>query len=91
MNKTFPNKSVPASALLSVEALAAMGGGAIGYVREIGAADAAKLLGHRLALKPQDKLFCLYNADGSPISISQTREAALGSATEHELVAASVH
>jgi hypothetical protein len=91
MNKTSITKPRSDLAILSAEALAAMGGGAIGYVREIRAAEAAKMLGHRIALKPQATLFCLYNADGSPISISQTREAALGSASEHELVAIGVH
>ena len=91
MNKTPHNKPRTDAAVLSAEALAAMGGGAIGYVREIPAADAAKMLGHPIAMKPQANLFCLYNADGSPISISQTREAALGSASEHELVAIGVH
>ena len=33
----------------------------------------------------------LYNADGTPVSISGSKEAALGSAFEHELMAMSVH
>ncbi len=71
--------------------LAALGGGVIGYVREIGGSDAVKLLGDRINVAPTAKLFCLYNADGSPISISGSREAAISSAIDHELVPASVH
>jgi hypothetical protein len=71
--------------------LAALGGGVLGYVREIEGADAVKLLGDRINVEPRAKLFCLYNADGSPISISGSREAAISSALEHELVPASVH
>ena len=71
--------------------LAAMGGGVIGYVREIEGAEAVKLLGERINVAPKAKLYCLYNADGSPISISGSREAAISSAEEHELMAASVH
>ena len=37
------------------------------------------------------RLFCLYSADGTPVSISGSREAALGSAFEHELMPMSVH
>ncbi len=71
--------------------LAALGGGVIGYVREIEGAEAVKLLGERIHVPAKAKLFCLYNADGSPISISGTREGAITSAMEHELVATSVH
>ncbi|MFO1032818.1 MAG: DUF1150 family protein [Hyphomicrobiales bacterium] len=73
------------------QALAALGGGVVGYVKEIEGADAVKLLGDRVAVPPHAKLFCLYNADGSPISISGSREAAITSAIEHELVPASLH
>lgn len=83
MDKTF--------AKLDDAALAALGGGVIGYVREIEGADAVKLLGERINVAPKAKLYCLYNADGSPISISGSREAAITSAMEHELEPASVH
>jgi len=78
-------------AKLDDAALAALGGGVIGYVKEIEGSDAERLLGDRINVSPQAKLFCLYNADGSPISISGSREAAITSAMEHEMVAASVH
>lgn len=83
MDKTF--------AKIDEAALAALGGGVIGYVKEIEGADAVKLLGERINVAPDAKLYCLYNADGSPVSISGSREAAITSAMEHELVAASVH
>ncbi len=76
---------------LSREELARLGGGVLGYVREIAVHDAKALLGPEMAIPPQARLFALYNADGTPVSISGTREAALGSAFEHELVPASVH
>ena len=37
------------------------------------------------------RLFCLYNADGTPVSISHSREAALASAGQQELTAMTVH
>jgi hypothetical protein len=71
--------------------LAQLGGGVLGYVREIAAGDARLLLGGQAKVPGQGKLFCLYNADGTPLSISASREAAIGSAIEHELTPASVH
>jgi hypothetical protein len=73
------------------QALAALGGGIVGYVKEIEGEYALKLLGDRVHVPPDAKLFCLYNADGSPLSISGSREAALSSAIEHELIPASLH
>jgi hypothetical protein len=76
---------------LTQEQLARLGGGVLGYVKEIGVKDAKALLGTATTIPPQARLFALYNADGTPVSISGTREAALGSAFEHELTPASVH
>jgi hypothetical protein len=78
-------------AILNPSALAQLGGGVVGYVKEIAVDEAQKLLGERMILKNVPQLFCLYNADGTPISISHSREAALGSAQDHELQTASVH
>ncbi len=71
--------------------LALLGEGALGYIREIEVQEAKRLLGDQASVAPNSKLFCLYNADGTPVSISGSREAALGSAFEHELMAMSVH
>jgi hypothetical protein len=76
---------------LTAAQLAKLGGGVLGYVREIDVTAAKALLGQEAVIPPQARLFALYNADGSPVSISGTREAALGSAFEHELTPASVH
>lgn len=76
---------------LSPQDLATLGEGALGYIREIELREAQRLLGGQASVAPNSKLFCLYNADGTPVSISGSREAALGSAFEHELMAMSVH
>lgn len=76
---------------LSPEDLALIGGGALGYIREIEAVEAKRLLGNQAQVAANTRLFCLYHADGKPISISGTREAAIGSAAEHELLPMSVH
>jgi hypothetical protein len=80
---------------LSTQELQVLGGGVLGYVREIAAKEAKTMLGAQfgegMIIPPQAKLYCLYNADGTPISISGSREAAIGSALEHDLMPASVH
>jgi hypothetical protein len=82
MNKEFQ---------LSVEELAQLGNGALSYIREIEGRDVIKMVGEQARVRPDAKLFCLFNANGSPISISGTREAAAVSANEHELVTISLH
>jgi hypothetical protein len=82
MNKEFQ---------LSVEELAQLGKGALSYIREVEGRDVIRMVGEQAQVAPDAKLFCLFNANGSPISISGTREAAADSAVEHELVAISLH
>jgi hypothetical protein len=76
---------------LTAQDLALLGEGALGYIREIELTEAKRLLGDQASVAPNSRLYCLYNADGTPVSISGSREAALGSAFEHELMAMSVH
>ena len=76
---------------LSPQDLALLGEGDLGYIREIEVNEAKRLLGGQASVSADSKLFCLYNADGTPVSISGSKEAALGSAFEHELMAMSVH
>jgi hypothetical protein len=84
MEKSF--KKIP-----SQKELAHIGGGVLAYVKEMEASEAKSLLGGDVALPPKGKLYGLFNADGSPISISGSRDAALGSALEHDLIPASLH
>lgn len=76
---------------IAAPGLAALGNGALGYIREIEAGHAAKLLGPRINVPDNIKLFCLYGADGTPMSISGSFEAAFVAAREHELTPVSVH
>ena len=76
---------------LSLEELAQLGNGALSYIREIEGRDVIRMVGPQARVSPDAKLFCLFNANGSPISISGTREAAEGSAVEHELIPISLH
>jgi hypothetical protein len=76
---------------LTIEQLAHLGGGEVGYIREMGGAAASKLLGPKLAVPADAKLFCLFAANGAPMSISGNLSAALASAAENEIKPVSVH
>jgi hypothetical protein len=76
---------------ITAEELAALGGGEFAYVRKIAGTEASAMLGGSMNIPPDAELYCLYNANGAPISISQDYGSALGSAQEHELTPASVH
>jgi hypothetical protein len=78
-------------AKLTEQQLAHLGGGVLGYVREIENEQATALLGGQRKFPAHARLYCLYNADGSPISISGSMEAAVGDAIEHDLIPAGVH
>lgn len=76
---------------LTQEAFAVLGGGEIAYVRPIRSEDVRALFPQAPALAPGLKLFSLHAADGTPIMITDSREAAEANAREHELNAVSVH
>jgi hypothetical protein len=65
---------------VSLEALASLGEGHIAYVKQIRSEDAPGL-----------KLFALHAADGTPIMLTDSREAAVANAWSNELQAVSVH
>lgn len=79
-----------ASGTLSPEAFASLGGGHIAYVRPIASEDAARLF-PQARLEPGLKLFTLHAADGTPMMLTDSREAAIASAMQNELVTVSVH
>lgn len=70
--------------------LATLGVGEVAYVREVSSGEVERMIGQKV---PGDAgtLYCLYMADGTPMSVSDTREAAIANAFEHDLAAISVH
>ena len=76
---------------IATEELAVLGNGALGYIREIEPGHAAKLLGPQINVPGDIRLYCLYGADGTPMTISASFEAAFAAAREHELTPVTVH
>jgi hypothetical protein len=83
--------SVPQQAHISVEALAHLGDGRIAYVKAIRSEDVPTLFPQAPEIAPGLQLFALHAADGTPIMVTDSREAAIANAWSHELEAVSVH
>jgi hypothetical protein len=76
---------------ISVENLAHLGDGKIAYLKAIRSEDVAALFPGGPEIQPGLKLFALHAADGTPIMLTDSREAAIASATSHQLETVSVH
>jgi len=68
-----------------------LGDGTIAYVKTIRSEDAQRLFPQAPAIRPGLQLFALLGADGSPIMLTDSRDAALANAWQHELQTVSVH
>lgn len=62
-----------------------LGRGHLAYVRSMGADEAKALMGQRFQVPAGSQFFCLYMADGTPVSISDSREAAIANAMVNDL------
>ncbi len=85
---TEPNRPHPA---ITQEALAQMGDGRLAYVKPIRSEDVAEMFPQAPEIAPGIQLFALHAADGTPILLTDTREAALANAWSQELEAVSLH
>jgi hypothetical protein len=84
------SKPVPAP-LLTVEQLANLGGGRVAYVKPLLSEEIGKLFPMVPPIAPGQQLFALLNADGTPIVLTDSRDAAIANALEHELQMVSLH
>jgi hypothetical protein len=76
---------------ISPEALAVLGGGKLAYVKSIRSEDVPALFPQAPELQPGMELFALHAADGTPIMLTDSREAALANAWSQELETVSLH
>jgi hypothetical protein len=91
MTNNTNNDITSRTSMISPEALALLGGGKIAYVRTIRAEDVQKQFPQAPTLAPGTLLFALHAADGTPIMLTDSREAAVANAWSHELETVSVH
>jgi hypothetical protein len=76
---------------VSLEALAHLGEGHIAYVKQVRSEDVPGLFPQAPKIAPGLMLFALHAADGTPIMLTDSREAAIANAWSNELQAVSVH
>ena len=91
MNNDLNNNTAFADTAISPEALALLGGGKIAYVKTIRSEYVPSLFPQAPEIAPGLKLFALHAADGTPIMLTDSREAAVANAWSHELEPVSVH
>jgi hypothetical protein len=68
-----------------------LGDGVLAYVKPINSEDVKRLFPQTPALRPGMQLFALLGADGSPIMLTDSKDAAIANAWEHELQTVSLH
>ena len=76
---------------LTPQEFAQLGDGALAYLKAISSEDVSRLFPQAPPLRPGVKLFALLGADGSPILLTDSRDAAIANAWEHELETVSLH
>ncbi len=89
--KTKTKAVVGSDHVISQAALAAIGDGQVAYLRPIKSDDVATLFPGAPAIAPGLNLFALLSADGTPIIITDSRDAAIANAWEHDLETVSLH
>jgi hypothetical protein len=88
MNKNEFTSSKP---MISPEAFAMLGGGKVAYVKTIRSEDVQKQFPQAPNLAPGTLLYALHAADGTPIMLTDSREAAVANAWSQELETVSLH
>ena len=76
---------------LTPQQFAHLGAGAIAYLKTIRSEDAQRLFPQAPPIQPGLQLFALLSADGSPILLTDSKDAAIANAWEHHLETVSVH
>jgi hypothetical protein len=76
---------------ITPEALALLGDGEIAYVKPIRSEELGQLFPEAPDIQPGMQLFALLSANGTPILITDSREAAVANAWSQELEPVSVH
>ncbi|WP_181703486.1 DUF1150 domain-containing protein [Chthonobacter albigriseus] len=90
MNEYDIQKS-PVEGIMPDAAFLQLGDGKVAYIRRITSDDVRSLFPQAPQLAPGLKLWALLSADGTPILLTDSREAAMANAMEAELTTVSVH
>ena len=86
----FDPSAMPRPAM-SAERFAALGENRVAYIRAIRSEEVAFLSAEAPLLAPGYRVFVLHAADGSPLLIAESREAAMANAASREIETVSLH
>jgi hypothetical protein len=71
--------------------LATLGGGVVAYIKTLTSDEASRMFPAVRGLPEGINLFSLHAADGTPLALTDTKQAAIGHAIDDDLQIASVH
>lgn len=77
--------------VMSMHELAQLGGGKIAYIRVMSSDEAKEMFPAVEGIPTGIDLFALHAADGTPLALTDSRQAAMGHAMGDELEVASLH
>lgn len=90
-NTTKRQTAKPVEHVMSDIELARLGGGQVAYITTMSSDEALEMFPAIEDLPRGINLYALHAADGTPIALTDTRQAALSHAMDGELEVASVH
>ena len=85
------NSKAVSIADMTLDQLAHLGDGAVAYIKAIRSEDVSRIFPQAPAIQPGLQLFALLGADGTPMLLTDSKDAAIANAWEHELHTVSVH
>jgi hypothetical protein len=96
MEKTTAKRSRRASSagpgpVLHALDLAKLGDGKVAYIRMMSSEEAQRMFPTISGLPDDSNIFALHSADGTPLALTDSRQAAVGHAMSDRLEVASIH
>lgn len=85
------SEPMPVPPVMSMSELAKLGGGKVAYIKIMTPDEAKEMFPAIEGLPAGINLFALHAADGTPLALTDSRQAAVGHAMGDELEIASVH
>ena len=76
---------------MTMEQFAHLGDGHVAYVKAVRSDDVKRLFPQAPVIQPGLQLFALLAADGTPMLLTDSRDAAIANAWENELQTVSLH
>jgi len=88
---TEHEKATQTRIVMTENELATLGGGVVAYIKTLTSDEASRMFPAIEGLPQGINLFSLHAADGTPLALTDTRQAAIGHALDDDLQIASVH